>query len=417
MFYRAYQFDGLTLPTAYGSSGFFDLSGGDPSSDFITLAGGRAWDAMKTERGGHGVAKIDMQCGLTADTEALLKTSFDALMAKRKVSGLLSRIDAVGELLANGGFETAGAGGADVFGTWTENAHDGAIVRAALIVEAPYAGTYSCHLTNGATNDTYVYQAVTTTPATQYHYEFWTRGDGTNAGRFGVYDATNSAWIVAVATTGVTSTTWTHITGDFIAPAGCVSTRLYCFPGAGNGHIALFDDVSLSSVPHTLRARLVDVKAQGSPGHGLHWQPVTLSFETADYPWKGMARIGSSASEGAVTIPNSGNAPYQGVVFTLTGGAAASSTTALEIYATDGSRHWHLTWTGTLAATKSLVIDCGANTVKNDGTAAYSAGFLDASHNQDAWFEVPAGGITLTWAETHTGNGPTLSYVSYDGWG
>ena len=34
---------------------------------------------------------------------------------------------ALTELIANGGFETAGEGGADVFGTWVESAGNGAI--------------------------------------------------------------------------------------------------------------------------------------------------------------------------------------------------------------------------------------------------------------------------------------------------
>lgn len=94
MLYRAYQFNGLTLPTAYGSSGFFDLSGGKVNTDWVTIAGGRVWDALRTDRAKTGLSTFGVECGLKEANAAALKTAFDALMAKKGIGGSLTRIDA-----------------------------------------------------------------------------------------------------------------------------------------------------------------------------------------------------------------------------------------------------------------------------------------------------------------------------------
>lgn len=259
MLYRAYQFDGLTLPTAYGASGYFDIAPGTTPNDWVTLAGGRAWNARRTDRARPGMVGFGMQSALEGANEAAIRTAYDALAAKWGISGVLSRIDAAG--------------------------------------------------------------------ATQ-----------------------------------------------------------------------------------TLTAVLTSVETQGSPGHGLRFQPVTLTFETASLPWKGTSRTGSASP-----ITNSGNAPYTPVVWTITAGGGAACTAVDFLAGPDANgRIWHWHWTGTVAATKSLVIDCGAMTVKNDGANAYSTFVPQSNHNQDYWTEAPVG--TLTYSMTLTGAGATHSYQSYDGW-
>src|SRR3990170_2469103 len=149
---------------------------------------------------------------------------------------------AISEHLANGGFETAGAGGADVWGSWTETAGDGALANETTIV---HSGSDAAKITAGATANTKVAQTFATVAGENYELEFWTRGDGTNAGRYGVYDVTGSADIVAAVTTGVTGTTYTMVQVRFTTPARCVSVRpdLWC-PATDTG-IAYFDDVSV----------------------------------------------------------------------------------------------------------------------------------------------------------------------------
>ena len=74
------------------------------------------------------------------------------------------------ELLSNGGFETAGGGGADVFGSWTEVAGDGAIAQDAAIY---LFGAKSCKLTSGVLKNTKVYQDIVVVPSTPYRVEIF----------------------------------------------------------------------------------------------------------------------------------------------------------------------------------------------------------------------------------------------------
>jgi hypothetical protein len=69
------------------------------------------------------------------------------------------------DLISNGSFEILGAGGADVFADWTENAGTGAI---AVETAEVYAGKRACKFTTGASNDTYIYQNVTVEPGVDY---------------------------------------------------------------------------------------------------------------------------------------------------------------------------------------------------------------------------------------------------------
>jgi hypothetical protein len=150
-------------------------------------------------------------------------------------------------LILNPGFETAGAGGADVFGTWTETAGDGAIADETTLV---HGGAHACKLTGGATPPYYpqVYHTITVVPGQTYQLTFWTRGDGTNAGRYLVYDTNNVVSITGTLTTGVAGTTYTLVSKTFTAPAGCVSARVILVCPAVNGGIAYFDDVEVVAI-------------------------------------------------------------------------------------------------------------------------------------------------------------------------
>ena len=140
----------------------------------------------------------------------------------------------------NPGFETAGAGGADVFADWFEGVSDGAILQDSA---TKHGGTYSCKLTAGPTVNTNVLQFDVVAPGESKELRFWTRGDGTYAGRYRVYDNTNSADIIGVTSTGVTSTSWTEVIANYTVPAGCVSVYVVFYCPATNGGIAWFDDV------------------------------------------------------------------------------------------------------------------------------------------------------------------------------
>lgn len=173
------------------------------------------------------------------------------------------------ELLTNGGFETLGAGGADVWGTWIETAGSGTIADETTAIKA---GLHAAKLSY-ATGESEAYNAITTTALTAYRLTFWTRGDGTRGGQYKVYDATGGADIVAKTATGVTGTTYTQVVVEFTTPASCVSTRIYLYSPASAGD-AYFDDVSLKQVYAGPGACWCD-----QSGNGNHLTQTTESYK------------------------------------------------------------------------------------------------------------------------------------------
>ena len=145
-------------------------------------------------------------------------------------------------LLSNPGFETAGGGGADVFSAWVETAGSGAI---AIETGSVHGDTNAAKLTCGASDDTQIQLNFVSVVGTIYTLKFWTRGASAHAGRYKIYDVTNSADIVALATTGITGDTYTEVTVTFTSTS--VSTGIIFKPGATSGYIAYFDDLTLTS--------------------------------------------------------------------------------------------------------------------------------------------------------------------------
>ena len=151
------------------------------------------------------------------------------------------------EKLTNGGFETAGGGGDDVFASWAEHKSNGVIADELAIV---YSGSHACKFTTGAASDIYISPSTSpvVVPGQTYQFIFWTRGDGTNAGRYSVADATHWVNIIPTTSTGIPGTTYTQLTITFTAPAGCFKAHPYVWGPSVNGGIAYFDDVSVKPV-------------------------------------------------------------------------------------------------------------------------------------------------------------------------
>jgi len=153
------------------------------------------------------------------------------------------------ELLTNGGFETAGDGGVDIWAGWTEEALDGALANE---TGSRHGGDDAAKITAGSAMTTHVWQAITVVPGQVYTFSFWTRGDGTNAGRYAVYDVTNGAYIYNWLTTGVSGATYVQDVVTITVPAGCISAYIMvCCPPL-NGGIAYFDDVTVTLTAHDI---------------------------------------------------------------------------------------------------------------------------------------------------------------------
>jgi len=144
-------------------------------------------------------------------------------------------------LLLNADFELwAGA----VLTSWTDLGTDGLIWQ--NINRQSQALALS--IVSGPTMDRRATQSVAVTPGDTIYYRFFASGDGVNAGQFGIYDVTNAAYIVAVATTGVTAATYTLVSGSFVVPALCVSARLELWCAPLNAALILFDNAYMYSL-------------------------------------------------------------------------------------------------------------------------------------------------------------------------
>lgn len=98
--------------------------------------------------------------------------------------------------VANGGFETAGGGGADVFSGWSEAAGGGAITDEGTQVAK---GSHAAKLTNSAI----IYQSVTVRPKYEYKFSVYTRTS----------DKVSLANGDLEAGSGTTYTSWTNVAG------------------------------------------------------------------------------------------------------------------------------------------------------------------------------------------------------------
>lgn len=200
-----------------------------------------------------------------------------------------------------------------------------------------------------------------------------------------------------------------------------VGTRAYLYRRA--------DD---DSTVHRALCRLASMDVQRSYEQRRAYQPVTLQFlqlsawqgassaawtlddgelfddgllfDATSYAWS----IGSSLTIRSVT--NGGNLPVMDVVFTITAGATGLTNPIL----TGGGMD--LRWTGTIAATKSLVIDCGVLSVLNDGANAYSGLTLGANHAIEAWCSLAPGATDIELAITGTLTGATWGVSFRDRW-
>jgi len=128
------------------------------------------------------------------------------------------------------------------FSNWVESAGDGAIADEVSLV---HAGSHAAKLTAGASADTYIYQTVTVTPSSYARLQFYTRGDGTNGGRYLIYDITHSSNIINLTPSGVTGTIYVLLSLLFWIPSGCTSVQVQLHCPAANGGVAYYDDTSL----------------------------------------------------------------------------------------------------------------------------------------------------------------------------
>lgn len=113
---------------------------------------------------------------------------------------------------------------------------------------------------------------------------------------------------------------------------------------------------------------------------------------------------------GMFSVINGGNRATSNVVLTITAGSA--HITALTIACGDAE----LTYDAAILATESLVIDCGAQSILNDGDASYQNLDLTSNHEIEEWIRLEPGSNSMTVTKTGGGTGSTLLVEFEDGW-
>jgi hypothetical protein len=159
------------------------------------------------------------------------------------------------QLLANNGFQTAGAGTPDVFANWTEHAGVGSIAQVAIgRPNSPDADNpYSAKLTTAleaANRDTYMYQELTLTPEKSYAMSVWHKGSSSGT----AYSAKRhgSSALRWGSIFGHADAEWMKCASSFYTPAGVslVDFFLYGPSNIGTQPYNYFDDVRVVDYPH-----------------------------------------------------------------------------------------------------------------------------------------------------------------------
>jgi hypothetical protein len=186
---------------------------------------------------------------------------------------------------------------------------------------------------------------------------------------------------------------------------------------------------------HFAWARLTQIQVSNTVSdQAMIWQPLTLVFLVLT-SWNGIQHgqpwffddgvlfddgayldlddvWTPSASGDTETVNNGGNRSVSNAVLTIRAGASA---TISDVRIRCGDCDW--TWTGTVAVSTILVIDCGRRTVRNDGVDAYSGFAHNTGHKIADWLRLEPGDNTVT--INYTGNAGALATVEfnfYDGW-
>lgn len=148
--------------------------------------------------------------------------------------------------ILNPGFEIDGSGGADVFQSWTESSGTGTISKETTI---KHSGSACLKLVAGSSANTYIYQTFVIIPGVDQELTFFSRGDGTNSGRYIIRDYSNSQDLTSLLSTGITGEEWRAVNYTFTAPSTCTVILLHLRCPATDGGAAYFDDISMRARP------------------------------------------------------------------------------------------------------------------------------------------------------------------------
>jgi hypothetical protein len=120
------------------------------------------------------------------------------------------------------------------------------------------------------------------------------------------------------------------------------------------------------------------------------------------------------SSPKTVTVTNGGNDTVRNVIMTITAGALAITNLVIK-RKVSSTTYEHLVYAGTIAAGESLVIDCGADSVENNGVGDYANFSRGASHQTNWLLQLLAGNNSIEVTITGGSTDSTILFTFSDG--
>lgn len=166
-----------------------------------------------------------------------------------------------------------------------------------------------------------------------------------------------------------------------------------------------FDDESISQFR---TARLLEVREKGAIDERGVRAALDCVFEIAGVGWRSVAQSSASMLNNAL-VEVAGTLPVRNATLTIT---ASATITQVSVACAVQGVAW--TWTGSLAAGASLVIDDEARTVTAAGVDAYSGFTLASGHTAEGWLDLAPGPNALSVAVVGTASAVSLAW--WDVW-
>lgn len=181
-----------------------------------------------------------------------------------------------------------------------------------------------------------------------------------------------------------------------------------------------------------ITARLVSLDATRTIDN-QNYLDISLTFQASEYPWHGLRHgdgwvldageyfdTGLAFDESGLTVPmptsgtvsvtNGGNATVRNAIITVT----AAGTNITEITLTK-SGETDLKYVGTIVAGQSLVINCGAYSVKNNGVDDYANFSRETNHVIAEWLNLAPGVNTIGTTRTGGNASSSITFTFDDG--
>lgn len=130
---------------------------------------------------------------------------------------------------------------------------------------------------------------------------------------------------------------------------------------------------------------------RGSIAGGMNLWDGTGQFNTSGWTFnEAKGSVPLSNNPQSVTITNEGNANVDNAIVKISAGSVDISN--ISLWCSSGAS-WH--YNSTIVANTTLVVDCGAKSVKNNGQDAWADFQLDSGHRGRPWLRLVPGDNTI----------------------